>query len=128
MAKAYLKPLEDRIIVKRVGQQVDMYKGMIHIPDTAKEIPQEGIVIEAGDGLIKEDGTRAPMDVKKGDRILFGKFTGSEVKIAEEELLIMRAGEVFCKVIVEEAPPVVASSRKVQSPRLTEEPRRPRGK
>jgi chaperonin GroES len=123
MAQATLEPIEDRIIVKRIGQQTDTYKGLIIIPDTAKEIPQEGIIIAVGPGLIKEDGSRAPMDVAVGDRILFGKFSGSEVTIAEETLLIMRAGEIFCKVVIKEAPP--PPPRRVQSPRRGEKSRTP---
>jgi chaperonin GroES len=89
-----IKPLHDRILVKRieVGEQV---KGGIIIPDTAKEKPMEGKVIAVGGGKVKEDGTKMPLDIKAGDRVLFGKYTGTEVKIDDEEFLIMREDEVL---------------------------------
>src|SRR5213079_563374 len=89
-----IRPLHDRVIVKRIeeGEQV---RGGIIIPDSAKEKPQEGEVIAAGEGKYKEDGTRQPLDVKKGDRILFGKYTSAEIKIDGEDLLIMREDEVL---------------------------------
>ena len=89
-----LKPLQDRILVKRieVGEQI---KGGIIIPDTAKEKPMEGEVVAVGGGRVKEDGTKQPMDLKKGDKILFGKYAGTEVKIEDEEYLIMREEDVL---------------------------------
>jgi chaperonin GroES len=92
--KTNITPLHDRVIVKRIeeGEQV---RGGIIIPDSAKEKPQEGEVIAAGAGKYKEDGTRQPLDVKAGDRILFGKYTSSEIKIDGEELLIMREDEIL---------------------------------
>jgi chaperonin GroES len=89
-----ITPLHDRVIVKRIdeGEQV---RGGIIIPDSAKEKPQEGEVIAAGAGKYKEDGTRQPLDVKPGDRILFGKYTSSEIVIDGEELLIMREDEIL---------------------------------
>jgi len=89
-----LKPLQDRLLVKRIeiGEQV---KGGIIIPDTAKEKPMEGKVIAVGGGKVKEDGTKITMDVKVGDRILFGKYSGTEVKIDDEEYLIMREDDVL---------------------------------
>jgi chaperonin GroES len=89
-----ITPLHDRVIVKRIdeGEQI---RGGIIIPDTAKEKPQEGEVIAAGEGKYKEDGTRQPLDVKKGDRVLFGKYSGAEIKIDGEELLIMREDDVL---------------------------------
>ena len=89
-----IRPLHDRVIVKRIdeGEQV---RGGIIIPDSAKEKPQEGEVIAAGSGKYREDGTRQPLDVKAGDRILFGKYTSSEIKIDGEELLIMREDEIL---------------------------------
>ena len=89
-----ITPLHDRVIVRRIeeGEQV---RGGIIIPDTAKEKPQEGEVVAAGQGKYKEDGTRQPLDVKTGDRILFGKYTSSEIKIDGEELLIMREDEIL---------------------------------
>lgn len=89
-----IKPLHDRVIIRRIeeGEQI---RGGIIIPDSAKEKPQEGEVIAAGDGKYKEDGTRQPLDVKTGDRVLFGKYSGSEIKIDNEELLIMREDEIL---------------------------------
>src|SRR6266568_3633856 len=89
-----ITPLHDRVIVKRIdeGEQI---RGGIIIPDSAKEKPQEGEVIAAGEGKYKEDGTRQPLDVKAGDRILFGKYSSSEIKIDGEELLIMREDEIL---------------------------------
>jgi chaperonin GroES len=89
-----IQPLHDRVIVKRIdeGEQV---RGGIIIPDSAKEKPQEGEVIAAGLGKYKEDGTRQALDVKAGDRVLFGKYSGSEIKINGEEVLIMREDEIL---------------------------------
>src|SRR6476619_5778904 len=89
-----IQPLHDRVIVKRIdeGEQI---RGGIIIPDSAKEKPQEGEVIAAGLGKYREDGTRQRLDVKTGDRILFGKYTSSEIKIDGEELLIMREDEIL---------------------------------
>jgi len=89
-----ITPLHDRVIVRRIeeGEQV---RGGIIIPDLAKEKPQEGEVVAAGAGKYKEDGTRQPLDVKPGDRVLFGKYSGSEIKIDGEELLIMREDEIL---------------------------------
>jgi chaperonin GroES len=89
-----IRPLHDRIIVKRLDEQEQMRGGII-IPDTAKEKPQQGEVIAAGEGKFREDGTRQPLDVKTGDRVLFGKYSGSEVKIDNEEYLIMREDEIL---------------------------------
>src|SRR5947209_2812556 len=89
-----IRPLNDRVIVKRIdeGEQV---RGGIIIPDSAKEKPQEGEVLAAGLGKYREDGTRQPLDVKTGDRVLFGKYTSSEIKIDGQELLIMREDEIL---------------------------------
>ena len=89
-----ITPLHDRVIVRRIdeGEQV---RGGIIIPDTAKEKPQEGEVVAVGAGKYKEDGTRQALDVKKGDRVLFGKYSGSEIKIDGEELMIMREDEIL---------------------------------
>jgi chaperonin GroES len=89
-----IRPLHDRIIVKRLDEQEQMRGGII-IPDTAKEKPQQGKVIAAGEGKFRDDGTRQPLDVKAGDRVLFGKYSGSEVKIDGEEYLIMREDEIL---------------------------------
>ena len=89
-----IRPLHDRVIVKRIdeGEQV---RGRLIIPDSAKEKPQEGEVIAAGEGKYRKDGTRQALDVKAGDRVLFVKYSSSEVKIDGEELLIMREDEIL---------------------------------
>ena len=89
-----LKPLHDRIIVKRVEEEEKTAGGII-IPDTAKEKPQQGKVIAAGAGKFADDGSRSPLEVKEGDRILFSKYSGSEIKLEGEELLIMREDDVL---------------------------------
>ncbi|SRR5579883_1116513 len=89
-----LRPLYDRIVVRRIEQQEQKQGGII-IPDSAKEKPQEAEVVAVGRGKRLEDGTVAPLDVKVGDRILFGKYSGSEVKMDGQEYLIMREDEVL---------------------------------
>ena len=89
-----IRPLQDRIIVKRVEEE-EKTKGGIIIPDTAKEKPMEGKVIAVGKGKLLEDGKIHPVDVKAGDRVLFGKYAGTEVKIGEEEHLIMREDDIL---------------------------------
>ena len=89
-----IRPLHDRILVKRMEEQ-EVRKGGIIIPDTAKEKPQEGKVIAAGTGKVGDDGKRIPLDVKAGDKILFGKYSGSEVKVEDEEYLILREEDVL---------------------------------
>ena len=89
-----IKPLHDRVIVKRIDQG-EQVRGGIIIPDTAKEKPQEGEVIAVGEGKYREDGSRQPLDVKAGDRVLFGKYSSSEIKVDGEELLIMREDEIL---------------------------------
>lgn len=89
-----LKPLQDRILVQRVEEETKT-KGGIIIPDTAKEKPAEGKVVAVGNGKVAEDGKRIALEVKKGDRILFGKYSGTEVKIEGEEYLIMREDDVL---------------------------------
>jgi chaperonin GroES len=92
--KMKLRPLQDRILVKRVEQE-SMTKGGIIIPDSAKEKPAEGKVVAVGNGKMAEDGKRITPDIKAGDRILFGKYAGTEVKIDGEEHLIMREDDVL---------------------------------
>ena len=89
-----VRPLHDRIIVQRTEEQEQKVGGII-IPDTAKEKPQQGKVIAVGKGKVKDDGTLLPLDVKAGDAILFGKYSGQEIKIEGEEYLIMREDEVL---------------------------------
>ena len=92
-----VRPLHDRIIVKRIEEGEQKVGGII-IPDTAKEKPQQGKVLAAGNGKTKDDGKRIPLDVKEGDTILFGKYSGQEIKIDGEEHLIMREDEVLAVV------------------------------
>ena len=89
-----IRPLHDRILVERL-EEGEVKKGGIIIPDTAKEKPQEGKVIAAGNGKVTEDGKKIALDVKAGDRILFGKYSGSEVKIEDKEYLILREEDVL---------------------------------
>ena len=89
-----IRPLHDRLIVKRLEEE-EKTKGGIIIPDSAKEKPVEGKVIAVGAGRVKKDGTKLPMEVKKGDRILFAKYGGTEVKIDGEDHLIMREEDVL---------------------------------
>ena len=91
---ASFRPLHDRVVVKRVKEE-EKTKGGIIIPDTAQEKPQEGEVIAVGPGARDEDGERIPLDVKAGDRILFGKWSGTEVKIDGEDLLIMKESDIM---------------------------------
>ncbi len=88
------RPLHDRILIKRIEEK-EAVKGGIIIPDTAKEKPQEGEVIAVGNGKMSEDGKVVPLDVKAGDRILFGKYSGSEIKMDDEEYLILKEEEVL---------------------------------
>lgn len=90
-----IKPLHDRVIIKRIEDSTNQTAGGLFIPDSAKEKPQEGEVIAAGDGKYKEDGTRQTLDVKAGDRVLFGKYSGSEIKLDGEEYIIMREDEIL---------------------------------
>jgi chaperonin GroES len=92
--KTKLRPLHDRILVKRL-EEGDAKHGSIIIPDTAKEKPQEGKVIAVGNGKVGDDGKKIPLDVKAGDRILFGKYSGSEVRIDGDEYLILREEDVL---------------------------------
>src|SRR5690242_18055161 len=89
-----LTPLHDRVVVRRV-EEAETTRGGIIIPDTAKDKPQEGEVIAVGKGKISEEGKVRPLDVKEGDRVLFGKYSGSEIKIDGEDFLIMREEEIL---------------------------------
>ncbi|MDD2390268.1 MAG: co-chaperone GroES [Desulfobacterales bacterium] len=89
-----VRPLNDRILVKRVEEETTT-KGGIIIPDTAKEKPAEGKIIAAGNGKLADDGKRIPLEVKIGDRVLFGKYSGTEIKIEGDEYLIMREDDVL---------------------------------
>ena len=92
-----IRPLHDRIIVRRLEEGEQKIGGII-IPDTAKEKPQQGKIIAAGNGKVNDDGKRVPLDVKAGDLILFGKYTSQEVKLDGEEYLIMREDEVLAVI------------------------------
>ena len=89
-----IRPLRDRVIVRRLEEE-EKTKGGIIIPDTAKEKPQEGEIIAVGNGKLLEDGKVVPLEVKKGDRILFGKYSGTEVKVDGEELIMMREEDIL---------------------------------
>ena len=89
-----IRPLHDRILIERLEER-EGKKGGIIIPDTAKEKPQEGRVIAVGNGKVTEEGKKIPLDVKAGDKILFGKYSGSEVKLDDKEYLIMREEDVL---------------------------------
>ena len=91
----HIRPLHDRLIVKRVEEQEQKSAGGIIIPDSAKEKPQECKVLAVGKGKTNDDGKTIPLDVKAGDRILFGKYSGSEIKVEGEECLILREDEVL---------------------------------
>jgi len=90
-----IRPLQDRVIVKRLDQEDETTKGGIIIPDTAKEKPQEGKIVAVGKGKVNEDGKVMPLDVTVGDKILFGKYAGSEIKLDGEEHLIMREEDIL---------------------------------
>jgi chaperonin GroES len=92
-----IKPLQDRIIVKRLEEE-EITKGGIIIPDSAKEKPIEGKVVAIGTGKVKEDGTKLPLEVKVGDRVLFAKYAGTEVKIEGEEHLMMKEDDVLAVI------------------------------
>ncbi len=92
-----LRPLNDRVVVKRTEEEEKTAGGII-IPDTAKEKPIQGEVVAVGNGKVLEDGSRRPLDVKAGDRVLFGKYAGTEIKVEGEELLIMREDDILAIV------------------------------
>jgi chaperonin GroES len=102
-----IRPLYDRIVVKRIEQQ-EQLQGGLYIPDSAKEKPQEGEVVAVGKGKRLEDGKVIPLDVQTGDRILFGKYSGSDIKLSGEEFLIMREDEVLG--ILESTPTVATKA------------------
>src|SRR6202521_2582496 len=90
-----IRPLYDRIVVKRIEDDTEKTAGGLFIPDSAKEKPQQGEVVSVGQGKRNEDGKLIPLDVKAGDRILFGKYSGSDIKVDNEEYMIMREDEVL---------------------------------
>jgi chaperonin GroES len=91
-----LKPLADRVVVKPIERET-VSKGGIVLPDTVKEKPQEGKVIEVGEGRLSDDGKRLPMDVKKGDIVIYAKYGGTEIKVGDEELIILRESDILAK-------------------------------
>lgn len=93
-----VKPLADRVVVRAV-EEADMVKGGIIIPDTAKEKPMEGEIFEVGPGRTTDEGKNIGMQVKKGDRVLYGKYSGTEVSIDGEEFLIMRESDIFAVIV-----------------------------
>jgi len=95
-AKTKLQPLGDRIVVKPIEQE-EVTRGGIVLPDTAKEKPQEGEIIAVGPGKLTEDGNRLPLDVKVGDRVIFARYAGTEVKLNDEKLLIMHESDIMAK-------------------------------
>ena len=92
-----IKPLHDRVVVKRVDEE-EKTKGGIIIPDTAKEKPIEGKIVAVGGGKVLDNGKKQPLEVKKGDRVLFGKYSGTDIKIEGEEHLIMREDDIIAIV------------------------------
>jgi len=94
-----LRPLADRVLVRPIEEQ-EQKKGRIIIPDTAKEKPVQGEVIAAGPGKINDDGKKVPLEVRIGDRILYGKYSGTEVEIDEQKLLVMKESDIYAIVII----------------------------
>ncbi len=90
----HVRPLQDRVLLRRLEEK-EVVKGGIIIPDTAKEKPQEAEVVAVGPGKLDDDGKRMPVDVKKGDRVLIGKYSGTDIKIGDEEFVIVREDEVL---------------------------------
>jgi len=91
-------PLYDRVLLKRVEEQGEVKRGGIIIPDTAKEKPQEALIIEAGKGRVTDEGKVIPLEVKKGDKVLIGKYSGTEVTVDGDELVIVREEEILAKI------------------------------
>ena len=94
---AKIRPLHDRVLAKRIEEE-EQVRGGIIIPDTAKEKPQEAEVVAVGPGKVQDDGSRAPMDVQEGDRVLIGKYSGSEIKIDDVDYVILREDEILAVV------------------------------
>jgi chaperonin GroES len=91
-----LEPLADRMVVRPIARE-EVTKGGIVLPDTAKEKPQEGEVLAVGPGRMSDDGVRIPMDIKKGDVVLYSKYGGTEIKVEDEELIILRESDILAK-------------------------------
>lgn len=92
-----IKPLADRVVIRRIEEE-EVKRGGIIIPDTAKEKPQKGEVVAVGPGRLDEKGNRMPMEVKVGDKVLFSKYAGTEVKMGDEEYLVMREDDILCVI------------------------------
>ncbi len=92
-----LKPLGDRLIVKPLDEEETTVSGIV-LPDTAKEKPQKGTVVAVGDGAVNEDGSRRPLDVSKGDEVLYSKYGGTEVTVEDDDLLVLRESDILAKV------------------------------
>ncbi|MDE2783941.1 MAG: co-chaperone GroES [Gemmatimonadota bacterium] len=92
-----IQPLADRVVLRAL-EEAEQMRGGLYIPDTAKEKPQEGEVVAVGPGKLDEDGDRIPMEVKAGDRVLYGKYSGTEVKIDGEDFLILRESDILARV------------------------------
>ena len=90
-----VRPLQDRVLIKRLEDETEKTKGGLYIPDSAKEKPQQGKVMAVGKGRVNDEGKVIPLDVKAGDKILFGKYSGSEIKVDGEDLLIMREEDIL---------------------------------
>jgi chaperonin GroES len=108
-----VRPLGDRVIVRRIGEE-EKTKGGLIIPDTAKEKPMEGEVLAVGKGKMLENGKVQPLEVKKKDKVLFGKYAGTEIKIGGEERLIMREEDILCVVESGEMAPKAAQKKKAK--------------
>lgn len=93
-----IRPLHDRVVAKRIESSDEEMRGGIIIPDTAKEKPQEAEIVAVGPGKIQDDGSRAPMDVKVGETVLIGKYSGSEIKVGDDDLVILREDEILAVV------------------------------
>ncbi len=93
-----VRPLHDRVLVKRLEEEEEQVRGGIIIPDSAKEKPQEAEVVAVGPGKLQDSGERAPMDVSVGDRVLIGKYSGSDIKIDDEDMVILREDEILAVV------------------------------
>jgi len=93
-----IRPLADRVVIKPLDTETEVKRGGIIIPDTAKEKPQQGEIVEVGPGRKTEEGKLVPMEVKKGDKVLYGKYSGTEFRLGDQELLIMREADIFAVV------------------------------
>ncbi|MGH7476152.1 MAG: co-chaperone GroES [Longimicrobiales bacterium] len=97
VAATKIRPLADRVVVKAL-EETEQMRGGLYIPDTAKEKPQQGEIIAVGDGKLTDEGKRIPLDVKAGDRVLYGKYSGTEVTVGDEQYLILRESDVLAVI------------------------------